>query len=211
MAIIATNEGGSSFEPIEAGTYAARCVSMVHVGTIKGTFEGQEKIQNKVRLTWELPTELKIFKEENGEQPYFVSKDFTISMHEKASLRKFLEAWRGKGFTETEAKAFDITALLGKPCMLSVIHKSKDGRTYAEISSLSSLPKGMSVPEQITPTFEFSWSEFDQQKFDSLADWLKTKMKTSKEYQQRFEMESKQHAENLSTFEVEDDGTNLPF
>lgn len=200
MAIIATNEGGSGFEPIEAGTYAARCVSMVHIGTIKGTFEGQEKIQNKVRLTWELPTELKVFKEENGEQPYFVSKDFTISMHEKATLRKFLEAWRGKGFSEDEAKSFDITVLLGKPCMLSVIHKSKDGRTYAEISSLSSLPKGMTVPDQISPTFEFSWAEFDQAKFDSLADWLKAKMKTSKEYEHRFALESEHELNKRDAF-----------
>ena len=26
-------------------------------------------MQNKVRITWEFPTELKVFKEENGEQP----------------------------------------------------------------------------------------------------------------------------------------------
>lgn len=207
MAIIAENKGGSDFEPIAAGAYAARCFSMVHVGTLEESFEGVPKIQNKIRLAWELPTELKVFKEENGEQPFFVSKDFTLSMHEKASLRKYLEAWRGKSFTDEEAKSFDVTKLLGKECLISIIHEVKKEKTYAKISSVSTLPKGMTCPPQINETFEFSWSEFDQQKFDSLPEWLQTKMKTSKEYQERFAQESQNHSYKV---EVDDD-TQLPF
>ena len=139
MAIIAESTGSSNYEPIEAGTYAARCYSMVYLGTLDEKFQGQEKTQKKVRLTFELPTELKVFKEENGEQPCVLSKEFTLSMHEKSGLRKFLQNWRGKAFTDEEAKKFDITVLLGKPCMLSVIHKTseKSGKTYAEIASVS--------------------------------------------------------------------------
>jgi len=66
MAIIAESNGGSNYEPVEAGTYAARCYSMVYMGTIDEKFQGQEKTQKKVRLTFELPTELKVFKEEKG-------------------------------------------------------------------------------------------------------------------------------------------------
>jgi len=207
MAIIAENKGGSGFEPIAAGTYAARCYSMVHIGTVTETYEGQEKTQNKIRLSWELPTELKVFKEEKGEQPFFISKDFTLSMHEKSSLRKYLEAWRGKAFTDAEAESFDVTKLLGKECLISVIHKVKKTGTYAEMSSVSTLPKGMTCPPQINEMFEFSWSEFDQQKFDSLPEWLQTKMKTSKEYQERFAQESQNHSHKV---EVDDD-SNLPF
>ena len=78
---------------------------------------------NKVRITWELPTELKVFNPDKGEQPQAISKEFTLSMHEKSSLRAFLTSWRGKGFTEDEAKAFDVTKLLGVPCMLSIVHE----------------------------------------------------------------------------------------
>jgi len=209
MAIIAENKGGSDFEPIAAGTYAARCYSMVHVGTITEEFEGKPKTQNKIRLSWELPTELKVFKEENGEQPFFVSKDFTLSMHEKSSLRKYLEAWRGKAFTEAEAQSFDVTKLLGKECLVSVIHEVKKGKTYAKIASVSTLPKGMVCPPQINETFEFSWAEFDQVKFDMLPEWLRHKMKDSVEYKQRFELESQKHEQNISTIEEGDD--DLPF
>lgn len=183
MPITATNKGGSSYEPIPAGTYPARCYSMIHIGTIEENILGQTKKLNKVRITWELPTETKVFKEENGEQPYSISKEFTLSMNEKSNLRKFLEGWRGVSFTEKEAEAFDVTVLLGKPCLLSVIHKlSKNGNTYAEISSVSTLPKGMSCPKQVNPSFEFNYNPFSLDKFETLPDFLKDKMKQSEEY-----------------------------
>ena len=139
MAIIASNNGGTSYEPIASGSYAARCYSMIHIGTIEENIMGTNKKLNKVRITWELPTELKVFKEENGEQPQVISKEFTLSLHEKATLRNFLKNWRGKDFTDDEAKAFDIEKLVGAPCMINITHKlSKDGnKTYAEIGSIS--------------------------------------------------------------------------
>ena len=94
MEIIASsNTSGKSFSPVDAGNYVARCYSMIQIGTIPEEYKGEKKEANKVRLTFELPTETKVFKEENGEQPYVVSKEFTLSLHEKASLRKFL-AWQ---------------------------------------------------------------------------------------------------------------------
>jgi hypothetical protein len=185
MKIIASNTGGTTYEPVPAGTYIARCFSMVHIGTVMETFQGESKLQNKVRLTWELPLELKVFNEERGEQPYTLGKEFTLSLNEKATLRKFLESWRGKAFTEDEAKSFDITVLLGKPCMLNVIHKvsQKNGKTYAEIASVSPMMKGMNCPDQISDTFIFGYDPFEQWRFDSLPDYLKDKVRGSIEYQ----------------------------
>jgi hypothetical protein len=184
MSIIAESKGnGGNFTPMEAGTYVARCYSMVHIGTIEDSFQGEKKILNKVRLSFEFPTETKVFKEEEGERPYVLSKEFTLSMHEKASLRKMLEGWRGLKFTDEEAKSFDITKLLGKPCMIGVVHKTKDdGKVYAELSSIAGMPKGLTCPDQVNPRFEWSWSEPKKADFDALPDWLKDKMKRSKEY-----------------------------
>jgi hypothetical protein len=209
MAIIATSNGAKNYEPVEAGTYAARCYSMVHIGTVTDSFEGKEKQLNKVRLSWELPTELKVFKEENGEEPYSLGKSFTLSMHEKATLRKFLAGWRGKDFTDEEAKSFDITKLLGVPCMISVIHKvSKDGKKYAEISSLSRLPKGMECPEQINPSFEFSVLEFDQAKFDTLPEWLQNEVRASQEYKN---LKQPNHQDLGSAPSHDNEEDDLPF
>ena len=184
MSIIATSSGSSQgFDPIEAGSYPARCYSMVQIGTNEEVILGLSKDLHKVRITWELPTEMKVFKEENGEQPMVISKEFTLSMHEKSTLRQFLESWRGKSFTEDEAKSFDITALLGKPCLLSISHKvAKNGNTYANISGVNLLPKGMECPPQINNTFELSYDKWDETKFESLPDFIKQKIVTSREY-----------------------------
>lgn len=184
MAIIASSSGGGNFTPIEAGNYAARCVQMIHIGTVEETIQGKIKMLNKVRLTWELPTEMKEFKEGEGEKPLTISKEFTLSLSDRATLRKYLASWRGKDFTEDQAKAFDITVLVGVPGLLNVIHKtSKDGsKVYAEVGTITPLMKGMECPPQINPSKILSYDGFDYALFDSLPDFIKDKMKSSDEY-----------------------------
>jgi len=182
--IIASSTGGSNYEPIPAGTYVARCYSMIHMGTIKESYMGEEKYVNKVRLTFELPTELKVFKEENGEQPQVISKEFTLSLGDKSNLRAFLNSWRGKALTEEECKSFDIAVLAGKACTLSIIHKTSkvSGKTYAEIASIGGVMKGMDVPAIMNPEMVFSVTNFDQVAFDSFPDFIKEKIQSSNEY-----------------------------
>ncbi|MHA1379626.1 MAG: hypothetical protein ACTSRG_14730 [Candidatus Helarchaeota archaeon] len=45
-----------------------------------------------------------------------------MSLHAKATMRKFLESWRGKKFTKEELEGFDLQKILGKPCQLQIIH-----------------------------------------------------------------------------------------
>ena len=42
-----------------------------------------------------------------------VSKTYTRSMHERSALRRDLEDWRGRRFTEQEARAFDLEKVVG--------------------------------------------------------------------------------------------------
>ena len=187
MSITATtNSSSKKFEIIPAGSYPARCYSMIEMGTNQETYQGVDKMVNKVRITWELPTETMVFKEERGPEPRVISKEFSLSMHEKANLRGFLESWRGRSFTDNEAKAFDVTNLLGVPCLLSITHKTaNNGNTYANISSVSLLPKGMECPEMINERQELSFDNFKEELFESLPDFIKEKIQTSQEYQSR--------------------------
>jgi len=176
----------SEFQSVKPGTYVARCYRMIEIGTIKEDYMGQEKQQQKVMVTWELPTELAVFDEAKGEEPYAVSKTYTLSMHEKANLRKDLESWRGKGFTEDEANKFDISVLVGKPCLLSIQlqqSKSNPGRSYTVISSISPLMKGQECPPQINETKILSYDNFNWELFDNLSDYTKDKIKSSIEFQ----------------------------
>lgn len=187
MAIIASTKGSSiAREPIPAGAYAARCYSIVDLGTREEVIQGNAKVLRKVRVTFELPTERRVFNEEKGEQPCVISKEFNLTLSEKSTLRSFLKSWRGKDFTEAEAKAFDVAKLIGAPCLLNIIHvagKANPSRMYDEISSVSPLPKGMVCPPQENPSFEFSMDgTFDQAAFDLLPNFLKEKVMSSFEY-----------------------------
>ena len=109
-------------------------------------------------------------------------------MYEKSNLIKDLQSWRGKPFSEDEIKAFDITKLLGVPCMLNIIHSKvkTSGKEYTSIASISGLPKGVQCPPQINTNFEFSLENFDNTKFSSLPEWLRKKIIESKEYKAFF-------------------------
>jgi hypothetical protein len=186
MAITATTKASAERTLAPAGTFVARCYKMIHIGTIQDEYNGESRWVNKVLIEWELPTEMKVFSQEKGEQPISVSKEFALTMHQKSTLRAFLTSWRGKGFTEEEAVGFDVSRLVGVPCQLSIIHeprKNNPGEFFAKISSVSALMKGFDAPNPVNPAFIFELDHFDQAKFDSLPDWIKAKIMTSKEYQ----------------------------
>lgn len=205
--IYATNSG-TKRELIPAGNYVGRCYQMIHIGTVAEFFNGEPKNLNKVRIGWELPTERRVFKEENGEQPFVVSKEFTLSMNEKSNLRKMLASWRGKDFSEDEAKKFDITKLLGVPCMINVIHKPKASDPsviYEQIATVSPVPKGLKVPDQENENMVLSYAQFDWDVFERLPDFLKDKIKNSVEYAA---MQNPNHVSATNGQETVDD---LPF
>lgn len=158
---------------------------MIQIGTVSENIKGDIKLLNKVRIGWEFPNDTKVFDESKGPQPIVFSEEYTLSMNEKSNLRKMLASWRGKDFTNDEAKAFDVTALLGKSCMVNIIHKPSSTdptKIYANIGSVSSIPKGMTVPPQVLPTFELSYDNFSFDKFNTLPDFIKEKMKKSEEF-----------------------------
>jgi len=210
MAINATNKGVKR-ELIPSGNYLARCYQMIELGTIKESFQGEDKMLHKVRIGWELPTEKKVFSEEKGEQPCVISKEYTLSMNEKATLRKMLASWRGKDFTEAEAKSFDITKLLGVACMLNIIEKpsAKDASVvYNEIASVSPMIKGMECPSQVNPSFVFELDNFDKAKFESLPDFIKDKIKTSEQYA-KLKSPTETHISSNQASSVEEE--EIPF
>lgn len=212
MAIIASSNS-TKRELIPAGNYIARCYQMIYLGEVMENYMGEGKLLKKVRIGWELPTELKVFKEENGEQPRVISKEYTLSTHEKATLRKVLASWRGKDFTESEAKAFDISVLVGKPCMLNIIHKhgvADPSKIYEEIGSISPMPRGMICPEQINPSFIVDYDNFDEERFNSLPDFIKDKMKTSLEYA-KMKQPAQTHLQTAEDLNSEDADNDLPF
>ena len=141
MAILAKDSGGGDFVNAPAGAHPAVCCDVVDLGVMKVVYGGKEKQQHKIRIVWQLEE-----MDPNG-KPFRVQKRYTLSLHEKAQLRKDLESWRGRPFEEADLKdGFDVEKLLSVGCFLNVIHEIKDQKTYANVTAIMRLPKGVETP-----------------------------------------------------------------
>jgi hypothetical protein len=177
-------EGGGDFKPAPAGNILGICYQIIHLGTQDTTFQGEKKTAEQVRFSWELHDPDAVM--EDG-RPMMISKTYTWSMHEKATLRKHLEAWRGIKFKDSDfgPGGFEIEKVLGKACLLQIIHNDKGEKVYANIANISQLPRGMKVPRMHNETV-FLWlepGEFDVGVFDKLSDRMKDTIEKSPEYQ----------------------------
>jgi len=174
----------SNFTPPPAGTYAAVCYRILDLGTQQSSYMGKPRTAHKILVSWEIKDEEAVM--EDG-RPMSIHQNYTWSMNEKANLRKDLESWRGKAFTEADfgENGFELSDLLGVPCFMGVVHKDVDGTTYANISAISKLPKGMTVAPLVNKK-QIIWLDetFDLAAFEELSDGLKNKIKSSPEYQE---------------------------
>lgn len=164
----------TTFENVKPGTYPARCVKIVDIGTQHGEYQGKPTVRRKNVITWELPDELR----DDG-KPMIISKFYTTSLGEKATLRRDLVNWRGREFTAAELRDFDPKNILGKPCLITVTEK-ENGKTA--VSGVSGLPKGMPVAEQINPSFYFDLDDFSQDLYDQLSEGMKKLIRGSAEF-----------------------------
>jgi hypothetical protein len=104
-------------------------------------------------------------------KPFEMNKEFTVSMGGKANLRKFLGVWRGKTYTDAEAtEGAPLHKLYGVNGLMQIEHKqSKQNpeRTYAQIVSVTTLPKSMG---KIKPTDDYERSAHWAEKLAKAVD-----------------------------------------
>ncbi len=173
----------SAHTTVPEGTHVATCYSLLHLGHVPNTYPGAENPTiNKIRLTWELPELLNVFKEGEEARPYSISQEYTLSMGDKANLRKAVESWLGKKFSDAEAVNFDVEELVGKSCMLGVVHiETKAGNPFAVVNSVMRLPASVKT-EQINKSKIITWDTMTVDIFNKLPTFIQDKMKTSTEY-----------------------------
>jgi hypothetical protein len=176
--VVSDNGGGSDFKPVPQGTHLAVCNMVVDLGKQRSEWQGQEKIKHQIFLRWELPNERLEWSDKDGnpkEGPMVIGQTYTASLGERANLRHHLESWRGRAFTPDELKAFDVSNLLGKPCMVTVTHAERNGRTYANVTSVTGIPKGMTKPET-TELEKVLFDDDNQYAYQHLPEWLQKKI-----------------------------------
>ena len=172
-----TNAGTGDFTPVPAGSHIAVCDIVADIGLQPGSTLFP-KAKQQVYIRFQLPNERIEYEKDNKklEGPAVIGKTYTASMNEKATLRHHLESWRGKAFSEEEAATFDVAKLIGKPCMLTVMHTQKDNKTYANITGIGPLPKGISAKTIIAEGTTLLYSPDSLQTYQQLPEWLRKKI-----------------------------------
>lgn len=159
------------YEKHPSGSFGARCYQVIDLGTHYN--EKWMKSSHLVRITFETSKKMK-----DG-RPFSIQLRVTLSMHEKAALRKYLESWRGRAFTRDEADTFDLEKLLGKCALLTITH-SEDGE-FANITGISSLPEGMSEPAAINDPVCYVIGQSGDEAWQKLSDKTREQINSSDE------------------------------
>ncbi len=167
---------GGDYEIVPAETTLAVCITVADLGLQRQEWKGQERIRPQIAIVWELPK----LRMEDG-RPFVISKVYTASLSEKANLRKDLKAWRGKDLSEAELKeTYDFKKLLGQWCSLSIAHTEKDGKTYANISSIAQLMKELMPVAKETEVYNepicYDLDEPDEEAYGKLFGWIQDKI-----------------------------------
>jgi len=185
MSIVAKGgEKSSSFPSVSVGVHKARCVKVIDLGTQKNEFEGNITWKRQILVIWEVPEQTS-----ETSEPLTISKFYTLSLHEKSNLGIDLTSWRGRPFSETEKKGFDISKLIGHTCLLNVIQGNKNNK----IGSIMPLPKGDKIAEQYHTGVVFDLEKYQKgQKeiFNQLSEGIRNIILRSKE------LEGLEHKDN---------------
>lgn len=137
----------NEYEIASAGPCLAVCVDFINLGdSVEQYMDNPPRVVPKGALVFQIEERNRV----TG-KPFEPSVEKTLTFGNKAGLRKFLEAWRGRAYTDEEArKGAPLHKLVGQSAIVTIEHKtSAGGRTYANISNISPLMKGMAplVPD----------------------------------------------------------------
>lgn len=178
--------GGGVAQPIiEVGTYPARLVRVIDLGLqARQPYKGQEKPPaHMVDLTYEM---LDVFMvgadgEEDEAKPRWLSESITIH-HPSADLA--ISTKRAKALDPDDDHDFDLSAMVGAPCMITIVHKESKGKTYANIGNVTPMraKDAAKAPELKNKPVVFDLDAPDMEVFNNFPDWIKEKITSNLEY-----------------------------
>lgn len=211
MALIAKASGGSIAPQLEEGVYTGICTRLIDLGEQFNEKFG--KINHRIKIGWDIAGE-KIQLPDGTEVNRTMHKEYTLSLHDRSGLRRDLQSWRGKSFTQEELDGFDLKQILGKPCQIQIIHNDKG---YADISAIMAMPKGIPKPEGEYARIYFDLDDSGTfSEYDSLPDWIKDSVKNAVKLSDtqfgKYLFEKGEITLNDDTFtDLDDNEDELPF
>ena len=179
--------GGSGakkkYPRLTEGTHLGRVHQVVMLGIQENQkFESTEvEEKDRVLISFEIPGERITGETEEGEKfdkPKVISKEFNVSMHEKAGLFKLVSA--------IAPKAASLGDMINTPCMIQV---GSTATGNAKIVSVMAAPAGIEVPALENPAVFYDFDNHDQAEFDTLYNWQQEKVKSAVNWREPAEAE----------------------
>lgn len=181
MAVTALKKEKKVRELLPADNYMARCHKIVHIGTTEFEKNGNKYELNKAVLFFEII---------GAEVPFVIDHEIVLNTAKDTPFRKMLNTWRGVDLTDEEAEAFEVTALLGVPCMVNVGHKSisyQGGAFDVEVVlSVNKMPRTIICPAGKLPTVVLDYDNWSDAVYNDLPERIKKKIVDSVEYRAKF-------------------------
>jgi hypothetical protein len=165
------------------GNHIARCYQIIDLGTQDSIKYGNAS--HKLRFTWELCEEKHDFGKGKPE-PYSVSMTVNFFFGRNSNFTKLLEGWKGGTFTDAELDAFELKKLVGKSCMVNVVHNTSGDNDYANVASVSPVPAKWKdrVPAIYNKTLYFETEMGpNSDEFKSLPEFLQKMIEKCHEWQ----------------------------
>jgi len=212
MSDIIVSAKGGNFKPVPAGMHLARCYRIIDLGTQVSDYKGQINHLKKVMCQFEVHGE-----DDDGNpmttdkgEPLSISKTYTASLGDKATMRRDFATWRGKDFTVEEKNKFSLKNVIGVWAMLSIVKSTgSNGKEYTNIEGINPVPKAMkaNLPQGHNDPKIYSIPEHDDELYNSFSDYIKTKIAASTEYQMK-NLGKKEEPKGASFDDMKDD---IPF
>ena len=178
------------FEALPEGQHIGVCYKIIDQGSRNETYprdaepnSDNTKKRKTLNVTWEIPEQ----KMADG-RPMSISKTYTASLNENATLYKDLVTWRGKSFTKEELDGFDLDKMIGAPANLEIEHVDGRARVKAifkpdEFKKTETINAGIIFDLDVYCE-EFSGDSTEKTKamcdiFDSLPEWQQNLLEES--------------------------------
>ena len=174
------NRARPKLPPVEPGVYIAVCVYSIDLGEQLCEYKDKTKsYNNQVRLGFELIGET--VEIDGKQEPRVLSRTLNFTQSKNGGLRKFVQSWLGKTFTDDEFRELDTNDLVGTPAQLSVV--LNESGEYANIDTIMQLPRGMAAPSPASALIRYDMEPWDDDAFAALPDWAQEMIKKSTQYQ----------------------------
>lgn len=174
---------------IPPGTHQGVVCQLLDFGShlVKNQKSGKEELKRKLRIIWELPFETSTF--DGVERRRTIGRTFNVGYHEKGHLLPFVVALLGRQMTAKElAGEFDTDCLLGRNCLIDVIHLTGDKGPYSFVAKAVQLARGMTPvsPAGETRVFNLPADDGPIELPEWMPDYFKDKVKLSDEWKAKY-------------------------